>query len=133
MDAAELSEHLDQRRSRLGISKTLLAKRAGLSLATVNRLLSAEGMRPGIDSVSALAEALGLEVVLGARHHVRAVENVVAFRERRARVKARRLVGIVQASMALEADGVSTGVLREMEEKTVHELLAGPGRRLWSD
>ena len=35
--------------------------------------------------------------------------------------------------MALEAEGESAEVQREMEQQTVHELLAGPARRLWSD
>ena len=133
MDTAKLLERLDRRRIRLGMPKSHAARRAGLSIATVNRLLSAKEKRPGIDSVSALARVLGLEVILGSQQRIRAVESAVSFRERQARAKAKRLVGIVQGSMALEAEGVSADVLSEMERETVHELLAGPARRLWGD
>jgi len=132
MDTAELIASLDRRRRRLGMPKTLAAVRAGLSLATVNRLLSAGEKRPRLDSVSALAGALGLEVVIGDRPRVRAVESAISFRERQARAKARRLVEIVQGSMALEAEGVPAEIVSEMERETVHELLAGSARRLWS-
>ncbi len=128
-----ISEQFERRRARLCLPKTLAAVRADLSLATVNRLLSGRDRRLGVDTVSALAGALGLEVILGARPRVRAVWSAAAFREKIARAKAKRLVGMVQGSMALEAEGVSAEVVREMERETVHELLAGSARRLWSD
>ena len=133
MKTADILVRLERRRARLGISKTLTARLSGLSIATVNRLLSQQDRRPSIASVSAVAGVLGLEVVLGERPRVREVVSAPALRERQARAKAKRLVGIVQGSMALEAEGVSTAVLDEMEEDTVHELLAGSARRLWSD
>ena len=128
-----ISEQFERRRAGLRLPKTLAADRADLSLATVNRLLSGRDRRLSVDSVSAMASALGLEVILGARPRVRAALSAAAFREMVARAKAKRLVGMVQGSMALEAEGVSRVVLREMERETVHELLAGPARRLWSD
>ena len=76
-----------------------------------------------------MAVALGLEVVLGARPRVRSVMSAGAFREKQARAKARRLVGMVQGSMGLEAVGVSAESMDEM----VQELLAGSARRLWSE
>ena len=133
MRTADILVRLDRRRVRLGLSKARTANLAGLSIATVNRLLSLRENRPSIDSVSALAGVLGLEVVLGHRPRVREVVSASAFRERQARAKARRLIGMVQGSMALEAEGVSAEVRREMEQETVHELLAGPARRLWSE
>jgi len=133
LDTTQLAEHLERRRRELRMPKTLAARRSGLSLPTVNRLLSTKERRPTVDSVSALAGALGLEVVLGRHARVRPVASAAAFRERRARTVAVRLVGMVQGSMALEADGVPAHVLRDMERDTVHELLAGSARRLWSD
>jgi transcriptional regulator with XRE-family HTH domain len=128
-----LSEQLEHRRNRLRLPKTLVATRAGLSLATVNRLLSGQDRRIGVDSVSAVAAVLGLEVILGARPRVTAQLSPTAFREERARMKAKRLVGVVRGTMALEAEGVSAEEAAEMEQETVHELLAGSARRLWSD
>lgn len=129
----DIPEQLEQRRAQLRLPKTLVAARAGLSLATVNRLLTGRDRRLSVDSVSAVAGVLGLEVVLGARPRVRAPLDAGAFRERQAMAKAKRLVGIVQGGMALEAEAVSSDAVHEMEQETVHELLAGPARRLWSD
>jgi hypothetical protein len=128
-----ISAEFEQRRARLSLPKTLAAARAGLSLPTVNRLFSGRDRRLSVDVVSAMAAALGLEAILGANPRVRAVLSAAQFREQRAREKAKRLVGVVRGTMALEAEGVSAEAVAEMEQETVHELLAGPARRLWSD
>lgn len=128
-----LLEQLEARRARLGISKIQLARRSGVSLPTVHRLLSGKEKRPHLDTLSALAVALGVEVRLASTAHMHESTKVRAFREEQAREKAASLTRLVQGTMALEAEAVGVEVLEEMQEQTMHTLLAGPPRRLWGD
>ena len=130
---AEVFSQLDGRRRRLRMSKADLARRAGVSLPTVQRLLAGRESRPRIDIVTAIAVALGVEVRLGAAPCVHDSTAVSAFRLAQARLKARRLARLVQGTMALEAEAVSESVVDELEEQNVHALLAGPARRLWGE
>ena len=129
----QLFTQLESRRARLGMSKADLARRAEVSIPTVRRLLSGRERRARTDIVAAIAAALGVEVRLSDSSHVYESSEVSAFREAHARAKAKRLARLVQGTMALEAEAVGTTVLKEMEERNVHALLAGPGRRLWGD
>ena len=134
MDAAHrLFAQLDRRRARLGMSKADLARRARVSLPTVQRLLSGRERRARTDIVAAIAASLGVEVRLSDSPHVHESCSVSAFRQAQARAKAKRLAKLVQGTMALEAEAVGARVLEEMEDKNVHALLAGPGRRLWGE
>jgi len=130
---AEVFSQLDSRRRRLRMSKADLARRAGVSLPTVQRLLAGRESRPRIDIVTAIAVALGVEVRLGAVPCVHESTTVSAFRLAQARSKARRLARLVQGTMALEAEAVSEPVVDELEEQNVHSLLAGSARRLWGE
>ncbi len=81
---------LDERRMALDLSKAELARRAGLRPEAVRRLLSAGSHNPTLSTVSALATALDVQLILesedlsvGEReldHHLRAVYT----RDRRA-------------------------------------------------
>src|SRR5260370_39287117 len=122
-----LLQGLDLRRKKLGMSHAVLAKRAGLSMRTVVRVLSGSDPHAGFANVVAIAEVLGMEVKFKSK------ANVEELRERQARQKAQRLVGMVQGTMGLEGQAVDRGALAEMVEQTIHELLAGSKRRLWSD
>ena len=115
------------------MSKADLARRANVSLPTVQRLLSGRESRARMDIVAAIAAALGVEVRLSDSSHVHETVEVSAFRAAQARAKAKRLAKLVQGTMALEAEAVGTSVLERMEEENVHALLAGPRRRLWGE
>ena len=124
---------LDARRKSLGMSKTDLARRAGVSVPTVLRLLSGREKRARTDIVAAVAAALGVEVRLSASPEVHELCRASSFREKQARAKAKRLASLVQGTMALEAEAVGTEVLQDLEEENTHALLAGPKRRLWGE
>jgi DNA-binding phage protein len=54
---------LDDRREQLGMSKAELARRAELAPEAVRRLFSVDDPNPTIMTLTALADALGLELV----------------------------------------------------------------------
>jgi transcriptional regulator with XRE-family HTH domain len=122
-----ISRRLNERRERLGISCSVLARRVGVSLRSVQRILSGEELNPGFSTVAKLAGELGVSVRFDDEVDVR------TFRRRQAERKAERILAIVQGSSALEAQGLSRETLRDLREKTINELLAGSPRKLWAD
>ncbi len=58
-----LVQALDDRREELGLSKAELARRAELAPEVVRRLFSVDRPNPTIGTLTALADALGLELV----------------------------------------------------------------------
>jgi transcriptional regulator with XRE-family HTH domain len=103
-----------------------LARKSGLSLRTVARILSGAHANASWANVTALADALGVAVEL------RAVADAEDLREQQARQKAEHLVRMVQGTSALEGQAVDAENLAQMKRRTVHELLAGSDRKLWA-
>jgi len=122
-----ISKRLNERRQRLGISCSVLAKRTGISLRSVQRILSGEETNPGFTTVASLAHVLGVGVRFNDEVDVRTI------RRRQAERKAERILAIVQGSSALEAQALSRETIRDLREKTIHELLAGSPRKLWAE
>lgn len=118
---------LDQRRRELGMSYAVLAKRSGVSLPTVYRILSGRHAAASWANVVAVADALG--VCAGFTPRVK----VDRLRHEQARQKAKRLVRMVQGTSGLEGQAVDPDTIRHLEDLTVHELLAGSGQRLWGE
>jgi DNA-binding phage protein len=54
---------LDERREEIGLSKAELARRAEIAPEAVRRLFSADSPNPTIGTLTALADALGLELM----------------------------------------------------------------------
>ena len=117
---------LERRRRQLGMSRTALAQRSSVSLATVHRILNGGLENATVASIRAVAEALGVDL------QMQEATNAHGFRERQARTKAERLVGLVQGSSRLEEQAVDSETLTQMVQQTIHELMAGSGRRLWA-
>src|SRR5690606_12903770 len=90
---------LDQRRARLGMSKTAVATRSRVSLPTVNRILSGKEVSPTVPNLQAIAKALGVVVRLGETMEIEEPQTVDEFRREQANRKARQLVGLVQGTM----------------------------------
>ena len=109
------------------MSNAALAKRSGVSLPTVVRVLSGRNANASLQNVAVIAEALGLRLSLESD------VDVAEVREEQARRKAQRLVGIVQGTSGLEAQALDDRVLGEMTRQTVHELLAGSPQKLWGE
>jgi transcriptional regulator with XRE-family HTH domain len=125
--SAHLINALRRRRRELRMSYAALARRSGVSEPTVKRILGAALERATLSNVRAVAAALGMSL------EARPTCTAMALRERVAQEKARRLVAIVQGTAALEEQAVDSAAQSEMIRKTVHELVAGSPRSLWSE
>lgn len=121
-----LLEKMRKRRRELGISYVDLAARSGVSVATVKRILSGQVGGASLSHVDAVAQAMGLS--LSAREVCPADE----FKERAAREKAARLVRMVQGTSALEAQAISEKHAKRLTNESIHRLMAGSPRRVWS-
>jgi transcriptional regulator with XRE-family HTH domain len=117
---------LDQRRRELGITIPALAVRSGVTESTVKRILNQGMENASFGKVCAVAEALGVQLRL------EPTVDAVSFQEREATYKAKRIIEMVQGSSSLEEQGVSGEDCDQMLRRTVHELMAGPKRRLWA-
>ncbi len=122
------THHLELRRRALGMPVAALSLRSGVPVPTVNRILRGGAERASFANVSAVADALGMPVGFGGRQ----LADIVAFTRRQARSKAERLVRMVQATSALEAQGIDGDAYARLLEDTTNEFLHGPRRRLWS-
>jgi len=106
-----------------GMSYSVLATRSGVPIATLKRIFADNSAKASLSNVLAIAEALGMSMSLS---------QTVDIRMTQARKKARRVVGMVQGTSALESQGLNEEQIKKMIERTVHELLAGSNRKLWA-
>ena len=118
-----LSE-LQARRQKLDMPYQVLAQKCDLGMSTVQRVLNGQ-TDARLDTLMTIADALGFSLALKLEREVNDI------RMKQARKKARQLVSLSQGTAALEAQGVNDDVVKNMEEKFVHQFLAGSDRRLW--
>ena len=116
---------LENRRRAVGMTFDDLARRSKVSRATVCRILRGDHASVSFSKVMAVADALGLSAFFDP-----VVDND-AFLERQAESKAKFLVGMVQGTMGLEAQGVNSFDVDRMVRETTRTLLAGSKRKLW--
>lgn len=122
-----LLKDMNQRRRDLGISYELLSKRCGVSRPTVQRILSGRHTAASFANIVAIAESLGLGLRFDTKVDVRKLAQEQAER------KATKLVALVQGTSGLEGQAVDEKAVKSMVERTTHELLTGPKRKLWSE
>jgi transcriptional regulator with XRE-family HTH domain len=130
-----LYDDLNSRRRELGISYAALAELSGVSHPALQRLLTGKVEAPAVTSVAAVARVLGMGAARFLDDGSIKFDSTASardVRERQARKKAARLVGMVQGTSALEGQAVSETEYQSMVEVTSHELLAGSNHRLWS-
>ena len=123
---SEIAAQLERRRRALGMSLPILAQRSGASLPTVNRILRGAADRASYATLKAVARALGMDFEL------RSTIGEYEFAEQQARVKAEVVARMVQGTSALESQAVDADTYRQIVAQTVHALMAGSRRRLWS-
>lgn len=104
-----------------------LAKRSGVSLPTVQRILSGRHSSASFEAVIAISNALGIEIEAKETSSAREFIRDGAFQ------KARRLAQMVQATSGLEGQAVETDAMNELTDQAMHLLMAGSRRKLWAD
>lgn len=117
---------LDERRRELRMTIPQLARRSGISTATVARVLRGEST-VAMGHVCTVAKALGMEV--GLRPRV----SIDTMLRQAAHAKAIRAAALVQATSALEGQGLSRHQFDAMVDRTARELKAVGGKTLWAD
>lgn len=119
------TQRLQGRRKTLGMTYVTLAKRSGVSVATVERALSSRPYKVGLEDALAIASALGMNMEL--QEDADPVDMV----RRQAEIKAHKLVDMVQGTSLLEAQGIEDEQRQLMIQETTLQLLNSPRRRLW--
>ena len=117
---------LDLRRRALGMSRMEVARQTGLSFSTIHRILAGQQANPSWENLVALAECLGLSIRFEPK------TDAQTMREAQANAKAVKLVRMVQGTSALEAQAIDPSQREQLVRQTMHELLSGPKRRLWT-
>ena len=121
-----ICKRLDNRRRRLDIPLKELRRRAEVSLSTIRRVLAGE---PGtaIEAVVAIGDAMGIPALDSGQAH-----GEDRMRTEQAIKKARRLIGLAQGTMALEAQAADEATRKRVERTMARRLLVGPRTRLWT-
>jgi transcriptional regulator with XRE-family HTH domain len=117
---------LERRRKALRMSRPLLALRSGVSLPTVQRILRSGAEHARYANLVAVARALGMELA------IRSASDPHTFAERAAQAKAEAIARMIQGTSALESQAVDADTYQQLVKQTVHELMAGPRRKLWA-
>src|SRR5437879_4882284 len=100
-------ELLERQRRKLKMTLPALAQRSGLSLATIRRILLGKSLAASFANVIMVAHALGTEFRMGDDSiiiHIRKADDIVADE---IRARARKIVEMVQGTMALESQGLT--------------------------
>ena len=119
---------LDDRRRELGMSLSVLARRSGVSLPTLQRVL--RGRNGGmLATLEAIARALGTEL---RPPRLKPSPDVASVRREQARQKAKKLVALTLGNAALERRFVDEATERRFVRETEQELLNGSNHALWA-
>jgi len=116
---------LEERRKALGMPVSALARRSGVARPTVDRILHRGPTDAATTVVTAIAASLGLS------EDLIPLSEPGTFVAQQAEKKAKYLVGMVQGTMSLEAQGLPQRELDRMIEETKNELIRQPKRLLW--
>lgn len=118
---------LEHRRHALGMTHAALAKRSGVSLATVKRVLSGEHGVTGFVQVLKIAEALGLTFEFKPQDTAENLQLTQATQQ------AEHIAGLTQATSSLESQGLDDAAYGRLVRDWTHRLMAGSKRKLWVD
>src|SRR2546430_10495130 len=103
-----LFSDLERRRRELGMTYATVATRSGVSLPTVQRILSGDHCNGTFANVMAIAQALDMTIKFQSQI------STDALREKQAAKRARQLVGLVQGTSALEGQAIDQNTVEKM-------------------
>ncbi|MCH1439543.1 MAG: helix-turn-helix transcriptional regulator [Rubripirellula sp.] len=124
MPQSEILARIQKRRQDLEISVSDLARRSGVSRATVIRILGGEDHEFSFANLQAILLALGISLDLP---EIPAEQ----FRDQIATAKAKRLVALTQGNVALESQAVPRASAQSHLEEAKARI-ASSNRKLWA-
>ena len=119
-----LSTLLQNRINELEMSISDLARRSGVSRATVIRILGGKDEHYSVSNLQAVLSALGMKMDLSAI-------PAKGFKDSVATQMAKRLIALTQGNVALESQAVSAASAQEHLEATKARI-ASSSRKLWA-
>ncbi|QEG40785.1 helix-turn-helix domain-containing protein [Roseimaritima ulvae] len=124
MPLPEIVARIQERKRELDISGSDLARRSGVSRATVIRILGGEDHEFSFANLQAILLALGISLDLT---EIPAEQ----FRDQIATAKAKRLIALTQGNVALESQAVSRASAQSHLE-AAKARIASSSRKLWA-
>lgn len=124
MTLPEIVARIQERKRELDISVSDLARRSGVSRATVIRILGGEDHEFSFANLQAILLALGISLDLTAI-------PAEQFRDQIATAKAKRLLALTQGNVALESQAVSHASAQSHLEEAKARI-ASSSRKLWA-
>lgn len=120
----ELLEKVKVRRKEVGITIDNLANLSDLGLKTLTRFLAGEDVK--LSTVEKLTNVLGLDFAGNE------LIDINTLREKRAEVKAKYIISLVQDTSALEHQGLDKQNITTLLEETKQQFLTGEYKKnLW--
>lgn len=96
-------------------------------MRTVVRILSGRHLQASLQNILSIADVLGMSLSCEECEPI----NVILMRQ--ALEKSENIIKLVQGTLGLEGQALRKPEREQMKRRTVHELLAGSRRTLWSD
>lgn len=121
----DITAALEKRRTELGMSRAILARRSGLGIDTVQRALRGKGA-VNLRTLVKLADALGLGIRISGYKQAR------TMRGEQAANKARQLTRMALANSALENRFVDDAGAKRIQRSVQQSLLRGSPLALWA-
>ena len=121
----ELFEVLDKQRRALRMPLAVLAERAHVSRATVCRILDKKEASSRLKNVLAIARVLGVDLKVD-------LQDPEGLIEKQVLKLAKKIVRMVQGTMALESQGITDAdFIDHLVETAAKEIRAKPCKKLW--
>jgi len=125
MTRLQLLERVKVRRKEVGITIDNLAQVSHLGYKTLSRFFAGHDVK--LSTVERVTEVLGLDFAGNE------MVNIKILREKRAEVKAKYIISLVQDTSALEMQGLENDLIRILIEETKEEFLTGKYKKnLWA-
>lgn len=117
-------------REALGMSSYVLADRLGCTRANITSIERSEQKGTiSLETLAEVAQALDCKLV----YCLMPLESLDKILENQARALAKKRIKIVNHSMALEQQGLTSKQLQRQEDDLVQELLQGNPRKIWNE
>lgn len=117
-------------REALGMSSNVLAERLNCTRANISSIEQRE--RKGtitLETLEEVAQALNCKLV----YCLVPIEPLDKILEKQARLIAKKRIKIINHSMKLEQQGLTSKQLQQQEDDLVQELLRGNPKKIWND